>query len=168
MNHYFFPKITAVEALQPYCLRTHWNTGEVLDVNVEMQLRRYSSLTPLLDFDIFSRVHLGEWGNSIEWIDEEFGADNVYAWAKEQRGEISHEMFDDWMRRNALTSITAAAALGIAANLVDEYRIARQNIPRTIWLACLGWEAIGSERDHLPRVLPLFAHSTTSKNNELL
>jgi len=28
-------------------------------------------------------VHVGEWSNSIEWIDEEFGADKVYAWAKE-------------------------------------------------------------------------------------
>ncbi|PQJ95246.1 DUF2442 domain-containing protein [Chromatium okenii] len=165
MNHCFFPKLTSVEALQPYCLRTHWNTGEVLDVNVETQLRRHAVLTPILNSDLFTRVHLGEWGNSIEWTDEEFGADNVYAWAKEQRGDISHEMLNEWMRRNALTSITAATALGIAENLIDDYRIARQNIPRTIWLACLGWEAIGSVRDHLPRVLPIFGHSTKLGSN---
>ncbi|MBK1643007.1 hypothetical protein CKO12_14265 [Chromatium okenii] len=159
MNHYFFPKLISVEALQPYCLRTSWNTGEVLDVNVEMQLRRHAALTPVLEPSVFARVHLSEWGNSIEWIDEEFGADNVYAWAKEQRGEISHELFNEWMRRNALTTIAAADALGIDSTLIDDYRIARQNIPRMIWLACLGWEAIGPMRDHLPRVLPTFGYS---------
>ncbi|MBB1073143.1 DUF2442 domain-containing protein [Rhodoferax sp. 4810] len=85
----FFPHLTAVEALKPYCVRTHWHTGEVLEVDLETRLRRYSALAPILDPTVFARVHLGEWGNSIEWLDNEFGADNVYAWAKEQRGEVS-------------------------------------------------------------------------------
>ena len=50
----------------------------------------------------------------MEWSDSELGADSVYAWAKEQAGEISHEMLDDWMRRNGLSLTTAAQALGMS------------------------------------------------------
>ncbi|WP_278362233.1 DUF2442 domain-containing protein [Stutzerimonas kunmingensis] len=86
MTRTFFPQLQAVEALAPYRLRTTWSTAEVLEVDVEDRLRRHAALAPILDPVVFARVHVGEWGNSIEWLDKEFGADNVYAWAKEQMG----------------------------------------------------------------------------------
>jgi hypothetical protein len=154
MSEYFFPKLTAVEALAPYCLRTVWSTGEVLEVDVRTRLGSHPALTAILDPEVFARVNIGEWGNSIEWIDEEFGADNVYAWAKEQAGEVSHEMFDSWMTRNGLSLATAAEALGISRRMVSYYRTAHKAIPRAIWLACLGWEATRPKERALPRVLP--------------
>ena len=81
MSDYFFPKLVAVEALQPYRLRTTWSTGEVLDVDVAARLRKHRALAAVLDPEVFARVHVGESGHSIEWIDEDFGADNVYAWS---------------------------------------------------------------------------------------
>ncbi|MBK7423595.1 MAG: DUF2442 domain-containing protein [Propionivibrio sp.] len=154
MNDYFFPKLTAVEALAPYRLRTLWNTGEELEVDVSTRLKNHPALAAILDPEVFDRVHIGEWGNSIEWIDEEFGADNVYAWAKEQAGEVSHEIFDEWMRRNGLSLTTAAEALGISRRMVSYYRTAHKAIPRAIWLACLGWEATRPTERTLPRALP--------------
>lgn len=154
MSNYFFPKLLAVEALAPYRLRTNWSTGESLEVDVEGVLRSIPTLTAILDPEVFARVHVGEWGNSIEWIDEEFGADNVYAWAKEQAGDVSHQMFDEWMHRNALSLNTAAEALGISRRMVSYYRTAHKAIPRSIWLACLGWEATRPESKTLPRALP--------------
>lgn len=154
MSDYFFPKLQAVEALEPYCLRTHWSTGEVLEVDVGAILRKHAALKPLLDPKVFARVHIGEWGSSIEWFDEEFGADNVYAWAKEQAAEVSHEMFDSWMTRNGLSLSSAAEALGISRRMVSYYRTAHKAIPRVIWLACLGWEATLPKERFLPRALP--------------
>ena len=154
MSEYFFPKLTSVEALAPYRLRTMWSTGEVLEVDVATRLGNHPALAAVLDPDVFARVHIGEWGNSIEWIDEEFGADNVYAWSKEQANEVSHEMFDDWMKRNDLSLTTAAEALGISRRMVSYYRTAHKAIPRAIWLACLGWEATRPKERALPRVLP--------------
>lgn len=141
MSAFFVPRLTAVEALAPYRLRTYWNTGEVLDVDIGERLRRIAALAPVLDPTVFTRVHLAEGGGAIEWFDTEFGADNVYAWAKEQAGEVSHEMFADWMRRNRLSPSEAADALGISLRRVSDYLRARKPIPRAIWLACLGWEA---------------------------
>lgn len=154
MSDYFFPKLEAVEALAPYRLRTTWSTGEVLEVDVGHILRKIPALTPILDPEVFARVHIAEGGGSIEWFDTEFGEDNVYAWAKEQAGEVGHEMFDEWMRRNDLSLSTAAEALGISRRMVSYYRTAHKAIPRAIWLACLGWEATRPKNHALPRALP--------------
>ncbi len=154
MSDYFFPKLTEVAALAPYRLRTAWSTGEVLEVDVEARLRKHAACAAILDPALFTRVHIGEWGNSVEWLDAEFGADNVYAWAKEQAGEVSHEMFGDWMRNNGFSLSTAAEALGISRRMVSYYRTAHKAIPRAIWLACLGWEATRPKQHELPRALP--------------
>ncbi|WP_211218539.1 DUF2442 domain-containing protein [Tepidiphilus margaritifer] len=79
MSAFFVPRLTAVEALAPYRLRTYWNTGEVLDVDIGERLRRIAALAPVLDPTVFTRVHLAEGGGAIEWFDTAFGADNVYA-----------------------------------------------------------------------------------------
>ena len=154
MTDYFFPKLQAVEALAPCRLRTSWSTGEVLEVDVSDILHKTSALAPLLDPDVFALVHLGEWGHGIEWFDAELGSDNVYAWAKEQAGEVSHEMFGLWMHRNHLSLSTAAEALGISRRMVSYYRTAHKAIPRAIWLACLGWEATRPDAKTIPRALP--------------
>ncbi len=151
MSEYFFPKILSVEALEPYRLRTTWSTGEVLDVNVERILSK-PALKEILKPEVFARVHTD--GFSIEWIDTELGPDNVYAWAKEQAGEVSHEMFGGWMYRNKLSLSGAAEALGISRRMVSYYRTAHKSIPRAIWLACLGWEVTCPSENKMPYSLP--------------
>ena len=141
MKQFFFPRLLSVTALAPYRLRTTWSTGETLEVDLEPTLRRVPALAPLLDPTTFARAHLAPWGHGVEWSDSELGADNVYAWAKEQSGAVSHEMLDDWMRRNGLSLTTAAQALGMSRRMISYYRTAEKPIPRAVWLACLGWEA---------------------------
>ncbi|WP_413925194.1 hypothetical protein [Candidatus Accumulibacter phosphatis] len=91
----------------------------MLEVDVGGVLRKHAFLAPILDPAVFARVHLGEWGSGIEWLDAEFGSENVYAWAKEQAGEVSHEMFGEWMSRNELSLTTPAEALGISRRMVS-------------------------------------------------
>ena len=126
----------------------------MLEVNIEDRLRRHAALTPTLDPAMFARVHISQRGHGIEWIDEEFGADNVYAWAKEQANEVSHEMFDGWMTRNGLSLSGAAEALGISRRMVSYYRTAHKPIPRQTWLACLGWETVKPQTRSMPHSLP--------------
>lgn len=154
MSDFFHPKLQAVEALAPYRLRTTWSTGEVLDVDVESVLRGIPTLVSLLEPTVFAKAHLAEWDHGIEWFDSELGADNVYAWAKEQAGEVSHQMFDTWMHRNGLSLNSAAEALGLSRRMVRYYRTAQKSIPRAIWLACLGWEVTRPKPKTLPRGLP--------------
>ena len=137
-----------------YRLRTTWSTGEVLEVDVESVLRKAPALEKLLEPRVFAKAHLAEWGHGIEWFDAELGADNVYAWAKEQAGEVSHQMFDAWLHRNGLSLSSGAEALGISRRMMSYYRTAQKSIPRSIWLACLGWEVTRPKPKTLPRALP--------------
>jgi hypothetical protein len=154
MSEFFHPRLQTVDALAPYRLQTTWSTGEVLTVDVESVLRGVPALSKLLEPKVFAKAHRCEWGQGIEWFDSELGADNVYALAKEQAGEVSHQMFDTWMHRNGLSLNTAAQALGISRRMVSYYRTAQKPVPRAIWLACLGWEATKSSPHSLPRTLP--------------
>lgn len=140
MRQFFFPKLTAVEALKPYRLSTTWTTGETLVVDVAKHLKKHDALAPILEPKVFKKVHIAEWGGSIEWFDTEFGEDNVYAWAKEQAGEPSHEMFNAWMTRHDLSLTTAAEVLGMSRRMISYYRTAQKPIPRHVWLACIGWD----------------------------
>ena len=121
MNAFFFPRLHKVEALAPCNLRT-WSTGEVLDVDVESALRSNPALCDILAPSVFALVHIDFGGCTIEWKDSEFGADNVYAWGKEQKGEASHQMFCDWMQRNNLSQDVAATALDPLALCVATLR----------------------------------------------
>ena len=154
MNKFFYPELLTVSPQGSYRLCTTWSTGETLEIDLEEILRRTPALQYLLDPVSFARGKKADWGNAIEWQDAELGADNVYAWAKDQAGEVSHQMFDAWMRRNDLSLATAATALGMSRRMVSYYRTAQKPIPRTVWLACLGWETTRPGPDQLPHKLP--------------
>lgn len=142
MSLYFYPQLIAIEALAPYHLRTHWNTGEILDVDVGDILKNIKSLAPILQEDNFKKVHICDNGQGVEWFDTEFAADNVYAWAIEQKGQPSHEMFHVWLYRNRLSNAEAAQILGISKRMVEWCANARKKIPWRVWLACVGYEVL--------------------------
>jgi hypothetical protein len=123
----------------------------VLEVDLA-HVMRGTAFAEIRKPEVFAKVHTD--GSSIEWFDTELGPDNVYAWAKEQADEVSHEMFGVWMDRNKLSLSGAADALGISRRMVSYYRTAHKAIPRSIWFACLGWEATRPATQVLPRRLP--------------
>ena len=69
-------------------------------------------------------------------------ADNLRARAVEQAGGVSHEFIWNWMARNDLTLDTAAIALGVSGRMLAYYRSGSKPVPRTVALACLGWEEV--------------------------
>ena len=136
-----FPRAQRVSVLEPYRLKIRWSTGESLEVDLAPKLKRLPALAHLLKPEVFGQVHVADRGTSIEWMDSELGADNVYAWTREQMGEASHEMLYTWMVRNGLSLDDAATELGISRRMVAYYRSGQRRIPKHIWLACQGWES---------------------------
>ena len=55
---------------------------------------------------------------------------------------------------NGLTLEQAADALGISRRMLIYYRDGEKPIPRSIWLACLGWEAVRPQGRELPKRIP--------------
>ena len=52
-----------------------------------------------------------------------------------------------------MTLDQAAEALGVSARGISRYRSGREAVPRTLALACVGWEAL--EHPHLAEVVEL-------------
>jgi len=50
------------------------------------------------------------------------------------------EEITEWMQRNGLTQTAAAEALGISRRMLVYYLTGEKPVPRTVALACLGWE----------------------------
>ena len=74
--------------------------------------------------------------------------------AVEQAGGIGHERIWSWLHNTGLTLEQAADALGISRRMLIYYRDGEKPIPRSIWLACLGWEAVKPNGRSLPLHIP--------------
>ena len=81
-------------------------------------------------------------------------ADNLRNLAVEQAGGIGHERIWNWLHETGLTLERAAEALGISRRMLIYYRDGEKPIPRSIWLACLGWEAVRPKNRGLPKRIP--------------
>ena len=140
MNKQF--TLQAVKAKAGGLLQLTFADGEEMQVDVAPIVERSPVLRPLLDAAVFKRAKLGEWGGSVTWGDDmlELAADNLRARAIEQAGGYSHETVMEWMHRHGLTQQAAADALGMSRRMLAYYLSGEKPVPRTVGLACLGWE----------------------------
>jgi predicted DNA-binding transcriptional regulator AlpA len=149
-------QLTAVAALPDYRLRLSYADGQEFEVELGEWIATTSILNPLKDAALFFQARIGFGGRSVEWVEDEIdlGADNLRNLAVEQTGGIGHERIWNWLHETGLTLEQAANALGISRRMVIYYRDGEKAIPRSIWLACLGWEAVRPKGESLPRHIP--------------
>lgn len=140
MNKHF--TLTAVKAQADGVLQLTFADGEAMQVDVRPIVKRSPVLRPLNGAAVFRRARLGEWGGSVTWGSDvlELAADNLRARAIEQAGGYSHETVLEWMHRNGLTQQAAADALGLSRRMLAYYVSGEKPVPRTVGLACRGWE----------------------------
>lgn len=137
-------RIQTVQAQTPYVLALHFQDGLQTTVNLHKTIKQYRALHPLLDASIFATAAVGEFGASIIWNNTdtlELAADNLRALAFEQQGYASNKSLIEWMDRHNLTLDTAAQELGLSRRMLAYYRSGEKPLPRTVALACKGWEA---------------------------
>ena len=152
-------QLAAVKALTPYNLRLTYADGEVLTANLQPWIASTKALYPLKNADLFVKVKRGSGGRSVDWTDGasielDLGADNLRNLAIEQAGGIGHERIWNWLHETGLTLEQAALALGISRRMLIYYRDGEKSIPRSVWLACLGWEAVRPVGQSLPQHIP--------------
>lgn len=137
------PLITAVQVTYTQHLVITWSTGEILDCDLATMISRLAAFAPLADPAVFSQVAVEEWGHGLDWPDGlDMGADRLYQLCREQAGLFSPVAFDGWIKNNRLSLSTAAEALGMTRRMIAHYRSGSRPIPKTVQLACIGWEAI--------------------------
>lgn len=119
--------------------------GGQFEVSLVDTILKHPTLERLKDPEVFSSAKVGDHGASVIWADDndlELAADNLRARAIEQAGGVSHEFIWNWMARNDLTIDAAAVALGVSRRMLAYYRSGSKAVPRTVALACLGWEEV--------------------------
>lgn len=149
-------QLTAVQALPESRLRLTYADGQNLEVDLREWITSTAALRPLGDPALFAQAHLGLGGRSVDWLEDELdlGSDNLRNLAVEQAGGIGHERIRNWLHATGLSLEQAAQALGISRRMLIYYRDGEKPVPRAVWLACLGWEAVRPQGQSLPQHIP--------------
>ena len=136
------PKLTAVTHVADFCLDLRFADGSGGIVNLKESVFTLPVLAPLRDPATFSGAVLGEFGWEAEWpqFDIQIGADTLLADMLDQNSKTPADRFTVWRIRNGLSLTAASRELGVTVRTVSAYGSGARPIPRTVELACIGWE----------------------------
>lgn len=135
-------RVAGVKYTSEYVLRLRWLSGKTMAVDLREPVHRLKGMRPLRDQAIFRRATKGEGGHSVVWPGEiDMGADRLWEMALEQNGHLDAVEFIRWRWRYGLSLSDAAEALGLSRRQVAYYASGERPVPRTVLLACKGWEA---------------------------
>lgn len=140
--------IVAVRATGPASLHLVWSDDRQADLNLTAMLddRAFPALRDPVEF---AKVEVGDWGHSLVWPSgAELGADTLWLETLAATGQGDTRRFVEWRLRNALSLTRAAEALGLSRRMVAYYSNGEKPVPRTVLLACRGWEAGAGEELH--------------------
>lgn len=140
------PNIVAIEPLAGHVLRIRWRDhGEdVVDLGELIATSR--SLAAIAPPAAFAAVQVGEDGWTAAWGEDiELDASHVYRLARYQAGDsLTPESFRAWRAKHGLSQARAAEALGISDRMVKYYEDGSHLVPKTVMLACTGYDALHS------------------------
>ena len=138
-------RIAAVRCVADHRVTVRWAGGTRSEPNLGDFVNRIKGLRPLRSPAKFAAVSVGEGGHSLAWPGAlDVGADRLWEIALEQSGRHDAAEFPRWRWRHGLSLAAAAEALGLSRRTVAYYASGTREVPRTVLLACNGWER---ERD---------------------
>lgn len=147
-----FRGIKTVEALDGFRLRLAFVGGPTAVLDLSDEIAAHRGLGRLREPGVWQSVRiLQPMGDAVafgEVLDPENGEgpidiDGELLWrrAGEAAGELMPQLdFVTWRERHGLSYTAAATALGLSRRQVIDYASGTAPIPRTIMLACRGWE----------------------------
>lgn len=139
------PRLRAVRPRSGARLALTFTNGQQFDLDMSDALASYPGLAPLAQDKAFAGATLGDGGWTVEWpaLDIQIGADTLLLDALAQAApDENTRIFIRWRLRHRMTLDQAADALGVSARSISRYSSGREAVPRTLALACLGWEAL--------------------------
>ena len=135
-------RLASVSTGQGMMLTATYTDGRVLRVDMSDTARRLEAFANLEIPSEFATAKVSDFGWSVEW---DFGAsldaDRLLEMALEQSGMAENVRFRHWQDANGLSLSEAAKAIGLSRRTVSQYRTGSRPVPRTVSLACKGWEA---------------------------
>ena len=137
--------LSSVKTTPTASLLPRFEDGGQFEVRLVDTILQHNSLHRLKDPELFRSAKVGDHGASVIWANDDdlvLAADKLRARAVEQAGGVSHQFIWNWMAKNNLTIDAAAFALGVSGRMLADYRSGAKPVPRTVALACLGWEEV--------------------------
>ncbi len=140
------PNIAAIEVVADHVLRVSWRDHGVDQIDLGPLISSSRSLASLQTPAIFATAAVGEHGWTVAWNDDiELDADHLFRLGRYQAGEsLTPESFRTWRTRHGLSQRSAADALGISDRMVKYYEDGSHLVPKTVMLACTGYDALRS------------------------
>ena len=133
--------IKAVKATGPARLRLDWSDGTQADVDLSAWLQT-PAFAPLRDPAEFACAEIGDWGHSLVWPSGvEAGADALWRETLAATRHPDAKTFLEWRLKHGLSLTAAAEALGLSRRMVAYYSNGEKPVPKTVLLACRGWES---------------------------
>lgn len=150
-------RLVRVKAEPGYRLQLRFANGKSYLVDLTGDVEHFEPYRPLRDRRLFARVGLGEDGYSVVWpVGElDMGADTLWQYALEQNGRRDAAEFIRWRWRHRLSLSAAAEALGLSRRQVAYYASGEHVVPRTVLLACIGWETERKDSAERPAMSPM-------------
>jgi hypothetical protein len=132
--------IEHAEALGLARLRLRWSDGEAVELDLAAWLDM-PAFAELRDPAEFARVQVGDWGHSLVWPDGvEVGADSLWLETLAATRRDGARAFLAWRLKHGLSLNGAAEALGLSRRTIAYYSNGDRPVPKTVLLACRGWE----------------------------
>lgn len=133
--------IESVKASGPAQLRLRWSDGAEAELDLSGWLAK-PAFAALRNPAEFAQVEVGDWGHRLEWPNGvEAGADSLWLETLSALKRIDARAFLEWRLKNGLSLTKAAEALGLSRRMVAYYSNAEKPVPKTVLLACRGWDA---------------------------
>jgi len=137
-------RVREIRADAGHTVRVVRADGTEQSVDLAPMIMQYKIFQPLRrDRALFESVRLEDDGRTIVWTDEiDMAAETVQRLAAEQH--MSDTEFRHFLARHGLSWTAGAAVLGISRRQVAYYAQGTKPIPRTIALACRGYDALAA------------------------
>ena len=142
------PNIAAVAVTANYVLRINWHDHGEDTVDLAHLITTSRGLEPIRSPAKFASAQVGEDGWTVAWGEAtELDADHLFRLARYQAGEsLSPEAFRAWRTHHGLSQKSASNALGISDRMVKYYEDGSHLVPKTVTLACIGYDALKARK----------------------
>jgi len=130
-------------------LRLLFTNSSEYTVDYSEFLKATPALAPLRNAQAFKSAVVDEWGWVVKWpeLDIQIGADTLWLDALAQNApDESTRFFAGWRSRNGLSLKQVADALGVTTRTVTAYGTGSRPVPKTVQLACIGWEYVHKKK----------------------
>lgn len=142
-------RLQSISLEEGMVLAATYTGGNTIRVDLTDVARRLEVFAPLESRSEFSRAAVVDFGWAVEWpCGASLDSDRLLEMALEQQGQMANVDFRRWQDRHQLSLTDAAKAIGLTRRTVSQYRTGARPVPRTVILACKGWE---SEQDRPKR-----------------